>query len=65
MENLRYLALDLAAQGVKRYAIQVARTGQCQEETYARPVTTVPTTAELHDCMHRLWPAFQRLELRE
>ncbi|HSH56558.1 MAG TPA: anaerobic ribonucleoside-triphosphate reductase activating protein [Halomonas sp.] len=64
-ESLRCLALDLAAQGVARYAIQVARTGQCLAEAYAQPVTPAPTTGELHDLVHRLRPAFQRLELRE
>lgn len=65
LANLRCLALDLAAQGVERYAIQMARTGQCLEEAYAQPVTAAPTTAELHALVHRLRPAFRRLELRE
>lgn len=65
LESLRCLALDLAAQGVARYAIQMARTGQCLDEDYAQPVTTAPTATELHDLVHRLRPAFQRLELRE
>lgn len=65
LEDLRCLALDLAAQGVEHYAIQVARTGQCLEAAYARPVTTAPTTTELHALVHHLQPAFRRLELRE
>ncbi|MFY0990060.1 anaerobic ribonucleoside-triphosphate reductase activating protein [Halomonas sp. C05BenzN] len=65
LADLNRLALDLAEQGVARYAIQVARTGQCLGEAHARPVTTAPTTAELHDLVKSLQPLFRRLELRE
>lgn len=65
LECLQGLALDLASQGVRHYAIQVARTGQCLQEDYALPVTTAPASAELHDLVHHLSSAFQRLELRE
>ncbi|WP_017428932.1 anaerobic ribonucleoside-triphosphate reductase activating protein [Vreelandella jeotgali] len=65
LASLRDLALSLSAQGVTHYAIQMARPQQCLEEAYTQPVTTAPTTAELHDLVHRLQPAFQHLELRE
>lgn len=65
LESLRRLALDLANHGVRRYAIQMARMGQCLEGAYAQPVTTAPSTAELHTLVDSLRPAFQRLELRE
>lgn len=65
LASLRDLALSLSAQGVTHYAIQMARPQQCLEEAYTQPVTTAPTTAELHDLVHRLQPAFQYLELRE
>ncbi|WP_280549973.1 MULTISPECIES: anaerobic ribonucleoside-triphosphate reductase activating protein [unclassified Halomonas] len=65
LEDLHCLALDLASQGVERYAIQLARKGQCLKEAYARPMTSAPSTAELHKLVYRLKPAFRRLELRE
>ena len=64
LEDLDGLALDLASQGVERYAIQVARTGQCLDEAYARPVTSAPSTDDLQVLVERLQPAFRRLELR-
>jgi pyruvate formate lyase activating enzyme len=62
--SLRCLALDLAEQGVARYAIQLARTGQCLEPAYAEPVQNAPTRAELQDLIATLTPAFECLELR-
>ena len=64
LEDLDGLALDLASQGVERYAIQVARTGQCLDEAYARPVTSAPSTDDLQALVERLQPAFRHLELR-
>ncbi|QTF93771.1 anaerobic ribonucleoside-triphosphate reductase activating protein [Halomonas sp. BM-2019] len=62
--SLRRLALDLAERGVRRYALQVARTGRCLDPAYARPVPGAPTLGELEALVERLTPAFERLELR-
>ena len=64
LEDLDGLALDLASQGVERYAIQVARTGQCLDEAYTRPVMRASSTADLQALVERLQPAFRHLELR-
>ena len=64
LESLRRLALDLAAQGVTRYALQVARSGRCLDPAYARPVPSAPTLGELEAVVETLAPAFERIELR-
>lgn len=64
LASLRRLALDLSAQGVTRYALQVARTGRCLDPAYARPAPDAPRLGELEALVDSLTPAFERLELR-
>ncbi|WP_136065984.1 anaerobic ribonucleoside-triphosphate reductase activating protein [Modicisalibacter radicis] len=64
LASLRRLALDLAERGVARYAIQLARTGQCLDPDYAAPAPGPPGGEALASLLATLRPAFERLELR-
>lgn len=65
LAELERLALTLADCGVRRYAIQVARTRQCLDPAYCQPVENAPPRAMLAGLVKRLAPHFERIELRE
>lgn len=58
------LALSLADCGVRHYALQIARSRQCLDPSYAQPVINAPSTAHLNALVKRLEPHFSQLELR-
>ncbi|WP_027960598.1 anaerobic ribonucleoside-triphosphate reductase activating protein [Halomonas halodenitrificans] len=64
LEGLRRLALDLAAQGVEHYAIQVARAEQCLDARYAISPPDAPSSTAVESLAANLRDAFLRLELR-
>lgn len=64
LEDLRRLALDLAARGVARYAIPLARTGQCLDAHYAISPPEALFSTAIEALAATLRGAFQRLELR-
>ncbi|MCE8017052.1 anaerobic ribonucleoside-triphosphate reductase activating protein [Halomonas sp. MCCC 1A17488] len=65
LADVERLALTLADCGVRRYAIQVARTRDCLDPTYCQPVAGAPPRAMLAGLVKRLAPNFERIELRE
>ncbi|SOC53125.1 anaerobic ribonucleoside-triphosphate reductase activating protein [Chromohalobacter canadensis] len=65
LASLQRLALDLAERGVARYAIQLARTGQCLDPSYATPPPRRPDGEALESLLTTLRPTFERLELRD
>ncbi|MCE8017057.1 anaerobic ribonucleoside-triphosphate reductase activating protein [Halomonas sp. MCCC 1A17488] len=65
LAEVERLALTLADCGVRRYAIQVARTRQCLDPAYCQPVENAPPRAMLAGLVRRLAPHFERIELRE
>lgn len=65
LAEVERLALTLADCGVRRYAIQVARTRQCLDPAYCQPVENAPPRAMLAGLVKRLAPHFERIELRE
>lgn len=65
LTDVERLALTLADCGVRRYALQVARGGQCLDASYAQPVPHAPSSARLNALVKRLEPHFHRLELRQ
>lgn len=64
LDDVERLALTLADCGVRHYALQVARSEQCLDPSYAQPITSAPSTARLNALIKRLKPHFDRLELR-
>ncbi|QTP53357.1 anaerobic ribonucleoside-triphosphate reductase activating protein [Billgrantia sulfidoxydans] len=64
LAEVERLALTLADCGVRRYAIQVARTRQCLDPAYCQPVENAPPQAMLAGLVRRLAPHFERIELR-
>lgn len=65
LEDVERLALTLADCGVRHYALQVARSEQCFDPSYTRPIANAPSTARLKAMVKRLAPIFDRLELRQ
>lgn len=59
------LAMTLADCGVRHYALQVARGGQCLDASYSQPATHAPSKTRLNALVNRLKPHFDRLELRQ
>ncbi|MBB3190335.1 anaerobic ribonucleoside-triphosphate reductase activating protein [Halomonas cerina] len=64
LDDVERLAMTLADCGVRRYALQLARTERCQDPDYCRPVPGAPTREALEALVRRLRPHFARLELR-
>ncbi|MDN3555855.1 anaerobic ribonucleoside-triphosphate reductase activating protein [Halomonas maura] len=64
LADVERLALTLADCGVRRYALQLARTERCQDPAYCAPVPGAPTTPALEALARRLRPHFARLTLR-
>lgn len=62
--DVERLALTLADCGVRRYAIQVARTHQCLDPAYNQPVENAPPQAMLAKLVRQLTPHFDQVELR-
>lgn len=65
LERLERLALTLADCGVRRYAIQLARTAQCRHPDYCQPVAGAPSRESVEVLVRRLGPYFDSLELRD
>ncbi|MGR2738789.1 anaerobic ribonucleoside-triphosphate reductase activating protein [Billgrantia sp. Q4P2] len=65
LRDVEHLALTLADCGVRRYAIQVARTRGCLDPAYCQPVAGAPPRAMLAGLVKRLAPNFEHIELRE
>ncbi|WP_227370082.1 anaerobic ribonucleoside-triphosphate reductase activating protein [Halomonas sp. M20] len=65
LKAVERLALSLADCGVRRYALQLARTEQCLASAYAEPVVDAPLPEELARLVKRLAPRFDQLTLRE
>ncbi|TFH87673.1 anaerobic ribonucleoside-triphosphate reductase activating protein [Billgrantia azerbaijanica] len=65
LESLERLALTLADCGVRRYAIQLARTAQCRHPDYCQPVAGAPSRESVEVLVRRLKPYFDSLELRD
>ncbi|WP_163557773.1 anaerobic ribonucleoside-triphosphate reductase activating protein [Halomonas sp. NO4] len=64
LESLERLALTLADCGVRRYAIQLARTAQCRHPDYRQAVPDAPSRESVEVLVRRLKPYFESLELR-
>ncbi|SEK75016.1 anaerobic ribonucleoside-triphosphate reductase activating protein [Halomonas daqiaonensis] len=64
LEDLERLAMTLADCGVRRYALQVARSERCRDPDYCLPVAGAPPREALEALIRRLAPHFSRLELR-
>ncbi|UYG07676.1 anaerobic ribonucleoside-triphosphate reductase activating protein [Halomonas sp. M4R1S46] len=64
LADVERLAMTLADCGVRRYALQLARTERCQDPDYRRPVAGAPSWAALETLVRRLRPHFARLTLR-
>lgn len=64
LARVERLALSLADLGVRRYALQVARLGQCLDPAYATLPPEAPDDMALDALVRRLRPHFARLELR-
>lgn len=64
LDDVERLALTLADCGVRRYALQLARTERCQDPDYCRPVAGAPSAEALEALARRLRPHFDRLDLR-
>ncbi|PMR69516.1 anaerobic ribonucleoside-triphosphate reductase activating protein [Halomonas heilongjiangensis] len=64
LADLERLALTLADCGVRRYVLQPARTDQCLDPEYCRPVPGAPSLAALDALVRRLRPHFTHIELR-
>ncbi|WP_447044131.1 anaerobic ribonucleoside-triphosphate reductase activating protein [Vreelandella sp. H-I2] len=63
--DVERLALTLADCGVSHYALQIARTEQCLDPSYAQPVANAPSSSELKELVKHLEPHFERLEIRQ
>ncbi|HSH49832.1 MAG TPA: anaerobic ribonucleoside-triphosphate reductase activating protein [Halomonas sp.] len=61
---LERLALTLADCGVRRYAVQLARTTDCRNPDYNQPVADAPPREALKTLVRRLRPHFEQIELR-
>lgn len=62
--DVERLALTLADFGVRRYAIQVARTHECLDPDYNQTMENAQSKNMLPKLIKRLTPYFDRLELR-
>ncbi|MCL7930731.1 anaerobic ribonucleoside-triphosphate reductase activating protein [Halomonas llamarensis] len=65
LAEVERLALTLADCGVRRYALQVARTDQCISPTYCQAIPNAPPISMLAALVKRLTPYFERIELRQ
>lgn len=64
IDQVERLARWLARRGVRHYALQLARTEQCLDARYQRPVAGAPSRAELEQRLATLTPCFDTLVLR-
>lgn len=64
LDDVERLAMSLADCGVRHYALQIARSEQCFDPTYSKPVANAPSTTQMNALISRLKPYFDQIELR-